>query len=76
MKKGARISQSAPCKRGNGKRKENECPNIWKLNLGVRTIKLTKIANYTCKLHTKETEYGAKHYSVLSKCTIANPVKS
>ena len=20
-----------------------------------------KIANYTCKLHTKETEYGAEH---------------
>ena len=34
---------------------------MWKLNLGVRTIALTKIANQTCKLHTKETEYGEKH---------------
>ena len=33
----------------------------WKLNPGVRTITFTKIANYTCKLHTKETEYGAEH---------------
>ena len=33
-----------------------------KLNPGVKiTITLTKFANYTCKLHTKETEYGAKH---------------
>ena len=35
--------------------------NLWKLNPGVRTITLTKIANYTCKLHTKENEYGAEH---------------
>ena len=28
---------------------------LWKLNPGVRTIALTKIANQTCKLHTKET---------------------
>ena len=34
---------------------------LWKLNPGVRTITLTKIANYKCKLHTKETEYGAEH---------------
>ena len=34
---------------------------LWKLNPCVITITLTKIANYTCKLHTKETEYGAKH---------------
>ena len=34
---------------------------MWKLNPVFRTITLTKIANYTCKLHTKETEYGAKH---------------
>ena len=33
----------------------------WKLNPGVRTITLTKIANYTCKLHTKEIEYGVEH---------------
>ena len=47
---------------------------VWKLNPGVRTITLTKIANYTCKLHTKETEYGAE--SVLNKCTIVNLLKS
>ena len=35
--------------------------NMWKLNPGVRTIALTKIANQTCKLHIKETEYGAEH---------------
>ena len=34
---------------------------LWKLNPSVRKITLTKIANYTCKLHTKETEYGAEH---------------
>ena len=34
---------------------------LWKLNPGVRTITLTTIANYTCKLLTKETEYGAEH---------------
>ena len=34
---------------------------MWKLNPGLRTITLTKISNYTCKLHTKDTEYGAKH---------------
>ena len=34
---------------------------MWKLNPGVRTITLTKFSNYTCKLHTKETGYGAKH---------------
>jgi len=34
---------------------------MWKLNPGVRTITLTTIANYTCKLLTKETEYGAEH---------------
>ena len=34
---------------------------MWKLNPGVRTITLTTIANYTCELHTKETEYGAEH---------------
>ena len=34
---------------------------IWKLNPGVRKITLTKIANYTCKLHAKETEYGAEN---------------
>ena len=33
----------------------------WKLNLGVRTITLTTIANYTSKLLTKETEYEAEH---------------
>ena len=27
----------------------------------VITIVLTKIANQTCKLHTKEIEYGAEH---------------
>ena len=32
-----------------------------KLNPGVRTIAHTKIANQTCKLHTKETTYGAEH---------------
>ena len=32
-----------------------------KLNPFVRTITLSKISNYTCKLHTKETEYGAEH---------------
>ena len=36
-------------------------PTLWKLNPGVRTITLTKIDNSTCKLHTKETEYGAEH---------------
>ena len=35
--------------------------SMWKLNPCVITITLTKIANYTCKLHTKETEYGAEH---------------
>ena len=40
---------------------KNEEGNVWKLNPGVRTIALTKIANYTCKLHTKETGYGAEH---------------
>ena len=30
--------------------------NMWKLNPGVRTITLTTITNYTCKLLTKETE--------------------
>ena len=30
---------------------------MWKLNPFVRTIALTKIANQTYKLHTKETEY-------------------
>ena len=35
--------------------------DMWKLNPGFRTIALTKIANQTCKLHTKETEYGAEH---------------
>ena len=35
--------------------------SLWKLNPGVKTITLTKISNYTCKLHTKETEYGAEH---------------
>ena len=34
---------------------------LWKLNPGVRTITLTTIANYTCKLLTKETEYGLEH---------------
>ena len=34
---------------------------MWKFNPGARTITLTKIANYTCKLHTKEIEYGAEH---------------
>ena len=34
---------------------------MWKLNPGVRTITLTKIIDYTCKLHTKETEYGVEH---------------
>ena len=34
---------------------------MWKLKPGVRTITVTKIAYYTCKLHTKETEYGAEH---------------
>ena len=34
---------------------------LWKLNPAFRTITLTKNANYTCKLHTKETEYGAEH---------------
>ena len=34
---------------------------VWKLNLGFRTITLTTIANYTCKLLTKKTEYGAEH---------------
>ena len=34
---------------------------VWKLNPGVRKITLTKIANYTWKLHTKEIEYGAEH---------------
>ena len=34
---------------------------MWKLNPGVRTITLTKNANYTCKLLTKETVYGAEH---------------
>ena len=34
---------------------------LWKLKPGVRTITLTKIANYTCKLLTKETEYGEEH---------------
>ena len=34
---------------------------LWKLNPGVRTITLTTIANYTWKLLTKETEYGAEH---------------
>ena len=29
---------------------------MWKLNPGVRTITLTTIANYTCKLLTKENE--------------------
>ena len=38
----------------------NRLKALLKLNLGVRTITLTKIANYTCKLHTKETEYGAE----------------
>ena len=32
-----------------------------KFNPGVRTITLTTIANYTCKLLTKETKYGAEH---------------
>ena len=34
---------------------------ICKLNPGVRKITLTKIADYTCKLHTKEVEYGTEH---------------
>ena len=34
--------------------------SMWKLNPGVITIALTKIANQTCKLHIKETEYGAE----------------
>ena len=34
---------------------------MWKLNPVVITITLTTIANYTCKLLTKETEYGAEH---------------
>ena len=34
--------------------------DVWKLNPSVRTITLTKNANYTCKLHTKETEYGIR----------------
>ena len=32
---------------------------MWKLNPGVRTITLTTVSNYTCKLLTKETENGA-----------------
>ena len=39
----------------------NRLKALWKLNLGVKTITLTKIANYTCKLHTKETKYRAEH---------------
>ena len=34
---------------------------MWKLNPAVRTITLTKISNYTFKLHIKETKYGAEH---------------
>ena len=34
---------------------------MWKLNPGVRIITLTTIANYKCKLLTKETEYGVEH---------------
>ena len=41
---------------------ENKVTSVmWKLNPGVITITLTKITNYTCKLHTKEIEYGAEH---------------
>ena len=49
---------------------------MWKLNPVLEQLHSHQLPIAHAKLLTKETEYGAEHSFVLSKCAIANPVKS